>query len=103
MKKFIMCVVTMFMCSSLNAGVDYKYQYQYQYQYQSPCPFGSDCKTCNPLKRKTAKKQGPTKSFEKIIKEILNRRKNERKLDKNKTIPIPLYDSIKPNLLKDLA
>ena len=79
MKKFIVCIVVIFMCSTLEASIDYKHRYEVSY------------------------KQIPRKSFRKIIREIINRKKGKQKLDRNKTIPIPLYDSVEPDLLKNLA
>ena len=79
MKKFIMCIIVIFMCSTLDASIDYKHRYEVSY------------------------KQRSRKSFRKIIREIINKRKIEQKPNMNQIIPIPLYDSVEPNLLKDLA
>ena len=74
-----MCIIVIFMCSTLDASIDYKHRYEVSY------------------------KQRSRKSFRKIIREIINRRKIEQKPNMNQTIPIPLYDSIEPNPLKNLA
>ena len=76
MKKLITILTIVFMCSTLDASIDYKHRYEVSY------------------------KQRSRKSFRKIIREIINRKKIEQKPN---MIPIPLYDSIEPNLLKDLA
>ena len=71
-----MCIIVIFMCSTLDASIDYKHRYEVSY------------------------KQRSRKSFRKIIREIINKRKIEQKPN---VIPIPLYDSIEPNPLKNLA
>ena len=76
MKKLITILTIVFMCSTLDASIDYKHRYEVSY------------------------KQRSRKSFRNIIREIINKRKIEQRPN---MIPIPLYDSIKPNLLKDLA
>tara|TARA_R110002012_G_scaffold269906_2_gene454106 strand:- start:4256 stop:4492 length:237 start_codon:yes stop_codon:yes gene_type:complete len=78
MKKLVAILTIVFMCSSLSASIDYK-NYQADYEYK------------------------PNKPVRTIIKEILNRKKIERPFDTPNMIPIPWYDSIKPNRLKDLA
>jgi len=84
MKKFIMCVM---ICVTLQAkglpkaqgNIDYKSRYEISYKYKQK------------------------KSVRKIIREILNRKKIDRLPNNNNMIPIPMYDSIKPNTLKDVA
>ena len=78
MKKFIMCVVMMAVCSTANASIDSSNKYEIVYKYKVRKP------------------------IRKIIREILNRKQIEN-IDVPNTIPIPLYDSIKPNRLKDVA
>ena len=80
MKKFIMCVIVwiMFACSNVSAHTDNSGRYEIAYKYRTK------------------------KSVKRIIREILNRRKIE-KFDVPNTIPIPMYDSIRSDRLKNLA
>jgi len=79
MKKFILCVCVALMCSNLNASIDYKNNYEISHRYRQ------------------------RKSVGKIIREILNRKGIEKKSDTPNTIPMPLYDGIHPDTIKDLA
>ena len=79
MKKIITILTIVFMCSSLEASIDYKSYHTDNYKYKVKKPVG------------------------RIIKEILNRKKIEKSIDIPSMIPIPLYDSIGPDKLKDLA
>ena len=79
MKKIITILTIVFMCSSLSASIDYKNYYVDSYKYRPRKPVG------------------------KIIREILNRKKIEKTFDIPDMVPIPWYDSIKPNRLKDVA
>ena len=78
MKKFIVCMFVALMCSNVNAHIDGSSRYEVSYKYRTK------------------------KSVKRIIREILNRRKIE-KFDVPNTIPIPMYDSVEPNRLKNLA
>jgi hypothetical protein len=77
MKSFVMCVIVFFVCSVGNAHVDYSHQYEMAY------------------------KQRPRKSVRNIVKEILNRKAAQKK--KANTVPVPLYDSIDFERVKNLA
>tara|TARA_R110002020_G_C16006753_1_gene750736 strand:- start:276 stop:515 length:240 start_codon:yes stop_codon:yes gene_type:complete len=79
MKKIITILTIVFMCSTLDANIDYRHKYEYAY------------------------KQKQRKSVGKIIKDIINRKKDQRKKDIDNTFPIPFYDSINPDGLKDIA
>ena len=79
MKKIITILTIVFMCSSLEASIDYKSYHTDNYKYKVKKPVG------------------------RIIKEILNRIKIEKSIDIPSMIPIPWYDSIGPDKLKDLA
>ncbi len=79
MKKIITILTIVFMCSSLEASIDYKSYHTDNYKYKVKKPVG------------------------RIIKEILNRKKIEKSIDIPSMIPIPWYDSIGPDKLKDLA
>ncbi len=76
MKKFIMCIFLIVMCSSLNANTDNKSRYELSYKYRTK------------------------KSVRMIVREILKRKKVEYKnyeapplkLDLDNTIPIPIED-----------
>ena len=79
MKKIITILTIVFMCSSLEASIDYKSYHTDNYKYKVKKPVG------------------------RIIKEILNRKKIEKSIDIPSMIPLPWYDSIGPDKLKDLA
>lgn len=78
MKKFIMCISVVFMCSVATANIDYSSQYEISYRNR------------------------PRKSMRHIIREILNRKNLENK-KKHNTFPVPMYDSIDFDRIKDLA
>ena len=80
--RFIICLVMLLCtCSHVDASIDYSKQYEFEY------------KTCS------------KKSWRKIIREVLNKRdrKIEREQIEENTMPIPLYDSIDRDRLKNLA
>ena len=83
--RFMICLVMLLCtCGYVDARIDYGKQYEFEY------------KTCS------------KKSWRKIIREVLDKRdrKIERVLPKRieeNTIPIPLYDSIDWDKLKNLA
>ena len=84
MKKFIMCVVMLAVCSTVSANIDSKSSYEVVYKYRHK------------------------KSVRNIIREILNRKQIQKleKFDIPNTIPIPLYRplyDIDPNTVKNLA
>ena len=76
MKKFIMCVVMIGMCSAANASISSSDRYEIVHKYKAK------------------------KSIKKIIRELLNRKKP---VDVNNTTPITFYDAIEPNKLENLA
>tara|TARA_R100000008_G_C3508745_1_gene127667 strand:- start:284 stop:520 length:237 start_codon:yes stop_codon:yes gene_type:complete len=78
MKKFIICIGFMFICSVATANIDYSSQYEISYRNK------------------------PKKSMRHIIREILNRKNLENK-KKAKTFPVPLYDPIGFERVKNLA
>ena len=78
MKKLIVCIGFMFICSVATANIDYSSQYETSYRNRSK------------------------KSVRHIIREILNRKNLENK-KKSNTFPVPMYDSIDTDRVKNLA
>lgn len=79
-KAIIVCVLVL-MCGIVQANTNHIEQYNLDYAY---CP---------------------KKSFRKIIREVINKKQQEKEMPfpKIKTVPVPLYDAIDNNLYNNLA
>ena len=76
--RIVLFVLVVLFCSNVNASIDYKKRYEASYS------------------------RVKQKSFRAIIRDVI-RRKQIKQQPKDKTIPIPLYDSIDWDKLKNLA
>ena len=85
MKKFIMCVFVVLMCSSVDAKIDRGIS---DVHYNKAIMVGKKSLNKKPIRM--------------IIRKILDKRKME-KFNIPKLIPIPLYDSINHDRMRNLA
>jgi hypothetical protein len=76
--RVILFVLVVLFCSNVNASIDYKKRYEASYSHVKQ------------------------KSFRAIIRDVI-RRKQIKQKPKDKTIPIPLYDSLDWDNLRNLA
>jgi len=79
MIRIILCMGIVFACGTVTAKIDYIDQYQVEYR----------------------KERSGKKSVGQIIKEVINRKEVQPQSDS--TIPLPMYDSIDWDRLKNLA